>query len=435
MRIISDLHIHSRFSRACSRDINIENLEKYARIKGVNLLGTGDFTHPEWIKEIKSKLAAGDDGILRTKTGFPFIMQTEISLIYTAAKKGRRIHYVILAPGLESAMQITDELGRRGRLDYDGRPIFGFDSKELIDITQNVSKKTVVIPAHAWTPYFGIFGSKTGFDSVEECFGEKSKYIYALETGMSSDPRMNWRLSSLDKYNLVSFSDLHSFWPWRIGREATIFECGLGYDSIFDAIKTGNGLWGTVEVKPDYGRYHYDGHAACKVRMSPEETKKHKGICPVCGKPLTIGVLSRVEELADRPDGYKPEGAKEFWTLLPLSEIIKAVLGTAQIASKQVWAEYYKLVNAFGCEFAVLMDASREKIEELSGKAIANAVIKNREDKIKVLPGYDGEYGEPVFDENEQKKISETKGFLTSEVSEEKSAPPTKRVQRRLGEF
>ncbi len=420
MNILSDLHIHSRYSRACSKQISIDNLEKYARIKGLNLLGTGDFTHPEWIKELKSKLTEDESGILRTKTGFPFLMQTEISLIYTTAGKGRRIHYVVLTPGLETADQFTDELGKRGRLDYDGRPIFGFDSKELIDITQGISKETMVIPAHVWTPYFGLFGSKTGFDTVEECFGEKSKHIHAIETGISSDPAMNWRISGLDKYNLVSFSDMHSFWPWRIGREATVFDCKLTYGSIFNALKTGNGLAGTIEVKPDYGRYHLDGHAACKVCMTPDESKKHGNLCPKCGKPITIGVLNRVEELADRPEGAKPDNAKDFQTLIPLSEIIKGVFGVSMLASKKVWTEYYNLINAFGNEFSVLRDTPKEKIEEITSKAMADAIIKNREDKINVRAGYDGEYGVPVFNEEE--------------MAEAKTAP-AKRLQRNLGDF
>lgn len=402
MRIIADLHIHSRFSQACSNDITIDNLEKYARLKGVNLLGTGDFTHPEWVKEIREKLTEDDKGILRTKSGFPFLWQTEISLMYKQGGKGRRVHHVILAPNGDCARQFTDELLKRGRIDYDGRPIFGFSSIELIDMLMSISDKFVVIPAHAWTPYFGILGSKSGFDSVDECFMEKSKYVYAIETGMSSDPGMNWRLSSLDKYALLSFSDLHSYWPWRMGREATIFDVELNFDNIFKAIKTREGLSGTIEVKPDYGRYHYDGHAKCGVVFSPEETLKHKGICPVCKKALTIGVLYRVNELADkdRPEGFRPKNARDFFTLLPLSEIIKGVMGVNLITSKKVWAEYYNIMKGFSSEFEVIMDAPYEKLVKFTSEKMASSIIRARNNGIKVKPGYDGEYGVPLFDEN-----------------------------------
>lgn len=399
MKYIADLHIHSRYSRACSKQINIENLEKYARMKGVELLGTGDFTHPEWIKEIKSKLAEGDDGILFTESGFPFVWQTEISLMYKQGGKGRRVHHVILSPDGDSACQFTDELSKRGRLDYDGRPIFGFSSIELMDMLLSISPKFTVIPAHIWTPYFGALGSKSGFDSIEECFGDKAKHVHAIETGMSSDPPMNWRLSSLDKYSLVSFSDLHSFWPWRMGREATVFDIDLSYDNIFNALKTREGLTGTIEVKPDYGRYHLDGHAKCGVVFEPEKTHEHHGICPVCGKPLTVGVLYRVGELADRPDGFRPDGALDFSTLLPLSEIIKGVFGVSGLASQKVWREYYAIMKGFSTEFEVIMDAPRDKLAEFTSLKMADAIILARNNGIYVKPGYDGEYGVPVFDE------------------------------------
>ncbi len=430
MKIIADLHIHSRYSRACSKAIDIENLEKYARLKGVGLLGCGDFTHPEWIKEINSKLTEDDGGVLRTSSGFPFLWQTEISLMYKQGGKGRRVHHVILAPDGECAAQFTSELSKIGRLDYDGRPIFGFSSVELMDMLLSISSKFMVIPAHVWTPYFGALGSKSGFDSIEECFGDKSKHIYAIETGMSSDPAMNWRLSCLDKYALVSFSDMHSFWPWRMGREATIFDVELSYDNICRAIKTREGLLGTVEVKPDYGRYHFDGHAKCGVVFSPEETIKHHGICPVCGKPLTVGVLYRVEELADRPLGFRPDGARDFSTLLPLSEIIKGVFGVSQLASKRVWSEYYAIMKGFSSEFEVLMDASRERLLAVTSPKMVDAIFRGRNNEIYVKPGYDGEYGVPVFDEKASGVGDDEKG---DDGVVENSEPLKK--QKGLGDF
>ncbi len=429
MKIIADLHIHSRYSRACSKAITIENLEKYARLKGVGLLGCGDFTHPEWIKEIRSKLTEGDDGVLRTSSGFPFLWQTEISLMYKQGGKGRRVHHVILAPDGESASQFTDELSKIGRLDYDGRPIFGFSSVELMDMLLSISEKFMVIPAHVWTPYFGALGSKSGFDSIEECFLDKSKHIYAIETGMSSDPAMNWRLSSLDKYALVSFSDMHSFWPWRMGREATVFDVELSYDNIRGAIRTREGLLGTVEVKPDYGRYHFDGHAKCGVVFSPEETVKHHGICPVCGKALTVGVLYRVEELADRAEGFRPDGARDFSTLLPLSEIIKGVFGVSQLASKRVWSEYYTIMKGFSSEFEVLMDATRDQLLGVTSEKMVDAIMRGRNNEIYVKPGYDGEYGVPVFDD----KVGDVEDGKKKDVDVVNDEP--KKMQKGLDDF
>lgn len=399
MIFISDLHIHSGYSRACSKQISVENLEKYAKIKGVDLLGTGDFQHPIWIKHLKENLKEDQNGILRTKNGFPFLWQTELSLMYTQDGKGRRVHHVVLAPNGETASQITEALGKKGRLDYDGRPIFGFSSIELVEMMNSISKKVLIIPAHIWTPWFGIFGSKTGFDSVEECFKEKSKHIYALETGMSSDPAMNWRLSKLDKYNLVSFSDMHSFWPWRMGRESTIFDFKeLTYENIFNAIKNGkkSGLSSTIETDPGYGKYHYDGHRNCGVSFSADEAKKLKNICPVCKKPLTLGVEHRVEELADRPIGFKRKNLIPFLDLIPLSEIISAVHGFG-LATKKTWETFYKLNKEFGSEFNTLLKVPEQELKKIVDVKLAEAIIKNRNQQIKVKPGYDGEYGIPLI--------------------------------------
>jgi uncharacterized protein (TIGR00375 family) len=398
MEIIADLHLHSRFSRATSREITIRNLVRYAGIKGLGLLGTGDFTHPAWLRELKENLREDGSGVLKTGDGFPFILQAEISNIYTQDGRGRRVHNIILAPGFEVVEQINSGLAKRGRLDYDGRPIFGFSCIELVEMMMGISRDIEVIPAHAWTPWFSIFGSKSGFDSVEECFGDKSKHIHALETGLSSDPAMNWRLSGLDKYVLVSNSDSHSFWPWRIGREATVFRLKeLKYDNIINAIRRREGLVETIEVDPSYGKYHLDGHRGCGVCLEPKDSVKAKGMCPVCRKPLTIGVLHRVEELADRPEGFVPRNSIPYKSLIPLSEIISSVLGIEQLYSKKVWDVYNGLIGAFGSEFEVLLKAPESGLGEAAGDKIARAIIKVREGKVSISPGYDGVYGSPVF--------------------------------------
>ena len=404
MRIIADLHIHSRFSRATSKDLTIANLEKWARIKGLDLMGTGDFCHPEWIKELKKELKEDGSGILKTKSGFPFILSNEISFMYSQGGKGRRVHLVFLAPNFDVVDKITDYFKTKGRIDYDGRPIFKISCEEFAEEMMKISKDIEIIPAHAWTPWFGIFGSATGFDSIEEAFGEQAKNIHAFETGMSSDPGMNWRLSKLDKYAVVSFSDLHSFWPWRIGREATAFELEkLSYKNIIDAIRNKKIAF-TIETSPSYGKYHFDGHRLCSFSCSPEESAKLKGICPVCKKPLVIGVLNRVEELADRPEGFRPKDAIPFKTLLPLHELISSVLGSA-MASKKVWQEYNKLIDAFGNELNILLNVSADELRKATAEKIVQVILKNREGKIKVKPGYDGEYGVLVLEAEKQEKL------------------------------
>jgi len=395
MEIIADLHIHGRFSRATSKNLTIKNLEKYARLKGVELLGTGDFTHPEWYKELKEKLKEDDSGILKTKSGFPFVLQTEISLIYTQGGMGRRVHLIVLVPDFKTVDMVIEYLKKHGRVDYDGRPIFKISCIKFVKELKEISSKIEIIPAHIWTPWFSVFGSKSGFNSLEEAFGEQLKHIFALETGLSSDPPMNWRLSSLDKYTLISNSDLHSFWPWRIGREANIISLEkLTYDNLIKSIKEKKVK--TIEVDPSYGKYHLDGHRKCEVCTTPKETLDNKGLCPKCKQPLTIGVLNRVEELADRPKGYKPKNAQEFLTLLPLSELIFMAKGFRK-GIKKSWEEYDKLVNENRSEFYILLEAVEEELIDLAGKELAEIILKNREGDIKVKSGYDGEYGVPIF--------------------------------------
>ncbi|MBW3013885.1 endonuclease Q family protein, partial [Candidatus Woesearchaeota archaeon] len=288
MEYIADLHIHSRHSRATSTSLDLKNLEKYAKIKGVNLLGTGDFTHPKWIEELREGLTETEagSGVYQTKTGFPFVFQTELSLIYTQDGKGRKVHNVVLSPSIEVAEQITEALKKRGRVDYDGRPIFGIPCPEFVEMMKQISKDIEVIPAHVWTPHFGALGASSGFNSIKECFLDTEKHINAIETGLSSDPAMNWRISSLDRYTLVSFSDLHSFWPWRLGREATVFNFNkLTYQNILKAIKEKTGLLKTIEFWPHEGKYHFDGHRNCNVCLDPAESIKLNNKCPKCNRP------------------------------------------------------------------------------------------------------------------------------------------------------
>ncbi|MFH1364872.1 MAG: endonuclease Q family protein [Candidatus Aenigmatarchaeota archaeon] len=408
MKIVSDLHIHSRFAQACSRSINIANLEKYARMKGLNLLGTGDFAHPLWNKELRSELQEDGSGIIRTKTGFPFILQMEISNMYSQGGKGRRVHNLLYARSFEVVDQIVEALLKKGRLDYDGRPIFGFSCVELVEMMKGIDKDIEIVPAHAWTPWFSVFGSKSGFDSIEECFQDQAKHIHAIETGLSSDPPMNWRISGLDKYTLLSSSDSHSYWPWRIGREANVFELPeLTYNNVMSAIKEGDPkrFLYTLEVDPSYGKYHVDGHRECGISMTPDESAKANNICPVCKRPLTIGVLNRVEELADRPEGYVPKNKVPFKHVMPLSEIISSVLGINQLYSKKIWYAYTKLVDVFGSELAVMLDASRGDMQKVVDPKLAGAIVDLRDGKIEIKPGYDGVYGKPLFENVPEKEV------------------------------
>lgn len=393
---IADLHIHSHYSRATSKDMTIEGLAKNARTKGIDILGTGDFTHPKWLAELKKKLAF-DDGIYNFDK-IKFIPSGEISLIYKQDGKSRRVHHVILAPSFEIVDQINEWLDKKGRRDYDGRPIFGFSSIEFADEMARISEKIEIIPAHAWTPWYSIFGSMSGFDSLKECFREKSKHIHAIETGLSSDPRMNWRISFLDDITLVSNSDSHSPYPYRLGREANVFDLKkISYDEIINAIRTRKNFLFTVDVEPAYGKYHFDGHRNCNFSCSPEESKKLNEICPRCGSKMTIGVLNRVEELADREDGFVPEGSVPYKSLIPLSELIAFAFGTA-VFSKKVDEIYNQFIMHFGNEFNVLLDADYDGLKRFNEK-IADIVIKNREGKLKIVPGYDGVYGKIVLND------------------------------------
>jgi len=397
--LIGDLHIHSKYSRACSKDLNIENLVKWARIKGLNLLGTGDFTHPKWLEEIKTKLKE-ENGIYwysDEKGKFPFILSSEISLIYTKNGKGRRVHLVYLAPNISVVDKINAWLDTRGRRDYDGRPIFGISCRDFVANMEEIDKRIEIIPAHAWTPWFGIFGSNGGFDSLKEAFEDKIHLIHSIETGISSDPEMNWKIRDLDNKSILSFSDCHSFWPWRLGREATIFlkNDNFSYGEIIRQIKEKE-FFGTIEADPCYGKYHFDGHRNCNFSCSGEETKRLNGICPVCNKGLTIGVEYRVLEL-EKLEKANYQGKKFYYKLLPLHEIISLAIGIG-VNSKGCWNIYNKLIEKFENEFNILLDVSKEELESvLDNPLLVDLILLNREGKIEVKPGYDGVYGKALI--------------------------------------
>jgi len=398
MKIFADLHLHSHYSRATSDKMDIENLERYAKVKGINLLGTGDFTHPLWLSELKKKLK-DDNGLFQFRDkDVSFILQAEVSSIYNDGET-RKIHNVILAPSFEVVDQINDFLKNYGRLESDGRPILTkIDCSELVEKLIEISKEVMIIPAHIWTPWFSLFGSKSGFDSIEDCFKDQTKNIFALETGLSSDPAMNWRLSTLDRFALVSNSDSHSPWPSRLGRELNVFETEMKYKEVINAIKERDPkrFLYTIEVDPAYGKYHWDGHRIHNVSLDPKEAIKYHNLCPVCGKPLTIGVLHRVEELADREEGFVPRNAIPFKSLLPLSELVAEFYGT-QPFSKKVWEESTKLTKEFGSELNVLLNADEERLKIFVDEKLAEIIIKNREGKLKIQPGYDGVYGKLIL--------------------------------------
>lgn len=405
MKVIADLHLHSRFSRATSESMGIVEIARYARVKGLNLVGTGDFTHPKWLQELNEVLIRdGDSGLYRVakdqSSPVRFVFTTEVCTIWTVQGQVRKVHHVILSPSLETAVQVNDRLAKYGNLTSDGRPTLSLSGAHLVDEVMEVSDWNMVFPAHAWTPWFSIFGAFSGFNSVEECYEDMTRHIHALETGLSSDPPMNWRLSKLDKYALVSNSDSHSFWPWRIGREANVFELErFNYWDVVETLrlKDARRFKYTIETDPAYGKYHWTGHRACNVSFSSKEALKFGNVCPVCRRKLTKGVEQRVEELADRPVDFRPEGVVGFMHLLPLHEIITTVLGVDSPATQKVWAIYTPLVEKFGDEYTVLTEVSGEALASVAGEAVADAIVRVREGRARVVPGYDGVYGKLVL--------------------------------------
>jgi len=414
MRIIADLHVHSMYSRATSKQMDLNGMSRGAKLKGITLLGTGDATHPKWFKLLKQKHEPLEGaGLFKYEDVF-FMLTGEVGTVYQQNGKKRDIHHLIHAPSFEVFEQINEALGKYGKLEADGRPTLSLTSPELVEILRGISNDIFVAACHIWTPWKSLFGSKFGFDSVEECYQDQTKFVFLLETGLSSDPPMNWRLSSLDKFTLVSNSDSHSPHPWRLGREANVFELKkLDYWEIFDALrkKDKSRFLFTIEVEPSYGKYHFTGHRNCGISLSPKEAMKLGNICPKCGKKLTVGVLQRVEELADRPEGFVPKDAIPFKTLLPLYEIISFAMGVNQLYSKKVMDEYDKLIKSFGNELNVLLNVPEEELAKVANKRIVEAIIKVRENKISYIPGYDGVYGKPVFDEGKEINRKELKFF------------------------
>jgi len=403
MKFIADFHIHSKFSRATSEKTDLENITKWAEIKGVKVIASGDFTHPQWIKNIKEELKPAEPGLFQYKDSpVRFLLTTEISCIYSKGGKVRKIHLIVLSPSIEVVEKINEELSKIGNLKSDGRPILGLDAKELVKIVLNVSSDCMVIPAHCMTPWFGLFGSKSGFDSLEECFEEMSSQIYAVETGLSADPAMLWRIPDVRKISIISNSDAHS--PEKIGREANVFDTELNYYSIIEAVKTKKGFLETIEFYPQEGKYFGDGHRSCNIYMNSKDSLTYNEICPVCGKPLTVGVMNRIEKLADQPEGFIPENAVPFRSIVPLKEIIGEALGVGP-GTKSVDAEYQKLIKAFKSEFNILLDVPFNDLKEVAFSTIAEGIVKVREGKVNISPGFDGEYGKvKIFSEVEKRE-------------------------------
>jgi uncharacterized protein (TIGR00375 family) len=398
MLIIADLHIHTKYSRATSREMNLDSIALWARRKGINLVATGDFTHPAHFSSIEGKLEPTGNGLfvhkgkLSDEKAVRFMLTAEVSNIFSQDGRTRKIHNLIFAPSLEAARRINTTLARLGNVLSDGRPIFGFSAKDLVKIVMDSSPDCMLIPAHAWTPWFSIFGSKSGFDSIEECFGDYSRYIHAIETGLSSNPKMNWRLSALDDITLISNSDAHS--PAKLGREANVFACEMDYFEITRVIKEKDSkkFLFTIEFYPEEGKYHYDGHRSCGVLFSPEETRKADGRCPVCGEGVTVGVMSRVEELSDRPVGYVTEGMIPARQLVPLTEILSEAFERG-VNTSAVKKEYMRLTNAAGSEFSILLDMTEEDLMKIAHPKVVEAIMKVRSGDISITPGFDGEFG------------------------------------------
>ena len=400
---IGDLHIHSRYSRATSKECTPEHLELWARRKGIHIVGTGDFTHPKWREELTEKLTPAEDGLYRLKEEYQiqdasvaggdetrFVVTGEISSIYKKNGKVRKVHSLILLPSLEDAQKISVKLEQIGNIHSDGRPILGLDCRDLLEILLELCPRAVYVPAHIWTPHFSLFGAFSGFNTVEECYEDLTPYIHAVETGLSSDPPMNWRVSALDRFQLISNSDAHS--PAKLGREANLFGIDLSYEGLSEAIQTGRGLEGTIEFFPEEGKYHMDGHRKCGLCLKPAETESYQGICPVCGRKITIGVSHRVEELSDRPEGFIRENARLFESLVPLPEVIGASEGRSATSVK-VQREYQRMLKELGPEFEILRRIPTEEIRRVSGSRIAEGIERLRKGQVERIPGFDGEYG------------------------------------------
>ncbi|TET77561.1 MAG: DNA helicase UvrD [Candidatus Cloacimonadota bacterium] len=392
MKFFADLHIHSKYSRATSSQMDLEGISEMAKLKGIKLMGTGDFTHPIWFATLKENISTIGNGLFMFNNIY-FILTCEVSNIYVKNGKLRKIHNIIITPSLDSAEKVADFLSRYGKTESDGRPIISLDSDRMFERIMEIDERNYLIAAHVWTPWFSLFGSKSGFDSIEECFGEHSQKILALETGLSSDPEMNWMWSKIDNFTLVSNSDAHS--PANIGREANCFDCEMDYDTITHVIKEGNTdkFLFTIEFFPEEGKYHFDGHRKCDISMHPNEAKSKENICPRCGRPLTIGVLHRVMELSDRDFGYKPEGKIPFKKVVPLMEIIALAVEHGK-GTKTVERKYRELISRLGTEFEILLDVEYEDIKKVTDRSIADGILKVRKGEVEVKAGYDGVFGD-----------------------------------------
>jgi len=408
MSFIADLHIHSRYSRAVSKDMIPESLYRWAQLKGITVVGTGDFTHPAWFTELQEKLEPAEPGLYRLKPDLAkkvdgeipelcraevrFLLTSEISSIYKRHERTRKVHNMIYAPSFTAVASINEKLARIGNIRSDGRPILGLDSEELLRIMLERAPESLFVPAHAWTPHFSVFGVNSGFDSLEDCFGELTPHIKVIETGLSSDPPMNWRLSQLEGITLISNSDAHS--PTKLGRESNVLNCDLSFNGIKTAFTSCDPkqFLGTIEFFPEEGKYYYDGHRNCQISLTPEETRTYHGLCPKCGKPVTVGVMHRTADLADLPSGHRPSNALPYWSLVPLVELISEVKGTG-VNSKRVTEAYHQLLASLGNEFFILMDVPIVDIEERGGSLLALAIERMRKGQVTIAPGYDGEFG------------------------------------------
>ncbi|MFA5004966.1 MAG: endonuclease Q family protein [Candidatus Omnitrophota bacterium] len=406
MEFIADLHIHSKYSRATSRDMDIKHLAQWAKLKGITLMGTGDFTHHLWLEELKHNLEDCANGLFKY-AGIYFMLTAEVSSIYSKGGRTYRVHNLIFSPSFKTTDKINERLSKIGNLASDGRPILGLDAAELARIVFDIDENAILVPGHIWTPWFSVFGSMSGFDKIEDCFEEQTEKIFALETGLSSDPMMNWRVSALDRFTLISNSDSHS--PAKIGREANVFNCELSYPAIREVLKTKDKskFLYTIEFFPEEGKYHYDGHRLCGIRWSPEETKKNNGKCSKCGKPVTVGVSNRVGRLADRPQGFKPANAIGYKNLIPLLEIIAEARGVNS-GSVVVEREYQSYIAKFGTEFDILLKASDSQLLKGLPPRVAEGVMRVRQGKVDIQAGFDGEYGViSIFGDKEKPPAAE----------------------------
>jgi len=397
---VADFHIHSKYSRATSKDMNIENLSEAAKLKGIDLLGTADFTYPDWLRELKNTLEKVEYGVYRNKSIY-YIFTCEVSNIYFKNDRTRKVHNIIFAPSLEAVEQINKYLSQYGNLYVDGRAIIKLECDKMVKGLRKIDQDIFVVPAHVWTPHFSLFGSNSGFDSIEECFGEEVQYIYALETGLSSDPPMNWRWSDLDRFCLVSNSDAHS--PSKIGREANVFADKFSYKELIDILrrKDKEKFLYTIEFYPEEGKYHWDGHRKCDVNVSPKESKNLNYRCPKCGAKLTVGVMNRVEKLSDRKEGFTLNASPSYKRLVPLIEIVASAFGVGKEASSAK-KEYNSLIHRFGNELKIIMEVPEEKIKKECPSKIARGIINARKGDVSIVPGSDGVYGKvSVYKENE----------------------------------